>query len=402
MNYKCLHCGANLEYNIDSRDLYCSHCSSHFPISDFEYTSCNNDSESETFRMKAGSSGLLSMQLCKCKSCGGELFKTSTETSTFCAYCGQSSLITERIEDCYAPDLIIPFKVSKSDAERIIRANFEDNKYAPSGIRNFKTETLHGIYVPFMVYDADYSDRITWKYYLTDSDGWDKSHCWLRDFDCHFENVTRVASKRVSKSAAERLEPFDMRQAVEFNPAYLSGFYSDMTDVSTLTTDMDVKTRLNIIAENCAVKDLKHVTKSVRIEKSNPKINITKKKYALLPVWFLTFRFEDTPYTILLNGQTGKIVGGIPFDKKHLFKTTALLSLPISAAIAFPAYFIGSAFTTTLQNAGSVKFLVIAATAMAVIISLGIGCGNAKSFIQSSREITNSSEINSFAKERQE
>jgi hypothetical protein len=38
----------------------------------------------------------------------------------------------------------------------------------------------------------------------------------------------------------------------------------------------------------------------------------------MLPAWFLTFRYNDKPYTILVNGQTGKVIGGIPWDQNPL------------------------------------------------------------------------------------
>jgi hypothetical protein len=34
--------------------------------------------------------------------------------------------------------------------------------------------------------------------------------------------------------------------------------------------------------------------------------------YMMMPVWFFTFRHEEKPYTILVNGQTGRVVGTMP------------------------------------------------------------------------------------------
>ena len=40
---------------------------------------------------------------------------------------------------------------------------------------------------------------------------------------------------------------------------------------------------------------------------SNPQIQIQKETYAMLPAWFMTFRYKENPYTMLVNGQTGKV-----------------------------------------------------------------------------------------------
>ena len=36
----------------------------------------------------------------------------------------------------------------------------------------------------------------------------------------------------------------------------------------------------------------------------------------LLPVWMLNIKYKDKIYTFAMNGQTGKLLGNIPIDKK--------------------------------------------------------------------------------------
>ena len=35
----------------------------------------------------------------------------------------------------------------------------------------------------------------------------------------------------------------------------------------------------------------------------------------MLPVWILTTRYEEKPYTFMMNGQTGKFIGILPIDE---------------------------------------------------------------------------------------
>lgn len=53
--------------------------------------------------------------------------------------------------------------------------------------------------------------------------------------------------------------------------------------------------------------------------KAWPVYRVTKTDYALLPAWFLTFKYDDKPYTILVNGQTGKMVGAVPAAKAKVY-----------------------------------------------------------------------------------
>ena len=52
----------------------------------------------------------------------------------------------------------------------------------------------------------------------------------------------------------------------------------------------------------------------------------------MAPVWILTTRYENTPYMFLMNGQTGKMAGSLPYDNKKsyvYFAISTLISWPI-------------------------------------------------------------------------
>jgi hypothetical protein len=50
----------------------------------------------------------------------------------------------------------------------------------------------------------------------------------------------------------------------------------------------------------------------------------------LLPVWFMTYRYNGEVYSFAINGQTGKLAGTPPLDKKKL----ALVSTAIGIIAA--------------------------------------------------------------------
>ena len=49
--------------------------------------------------------------------------------------------------------------------------------------------------------------------------------------------MTLDASERLNDNSSQRLEPYFMNDLKTFDPAYLSGFYSDRYDVGTDETD---------------------------------------------------------------------------------------------------------------------------------------------------------------------
>ena len=55
-------------------------------------------------------------------------------------------------------------------------------------------------------------------------------------------------------------------------------------------------------------------------------------RYAMVPVWILTTRYENHPYTFMMNGQTGKVVGSLPIDRRKALRyplIPALIALPL-------------------------------------------------------------------------
>ena len=64
-----------------------------------------------------------------------------------------------------------------------------------------------------------------------------------------------------------------------------------------------------------------------------PEYAITNAEYAFLPVWFMTFEYKDRPYTMMVNGQTGKVVGTVPFQKVKVAMTFFLCLCVLSAPL---------------------------------------------------------------------
>jgi hypothetical protein len=50
----------------------------------------------------------------------------------------------------------------------------------------------------------------------------------------------------------------------------------------------------------------------------NVKVDFTKVRYALLPVWLLSTKWKDQNYLFAINGQTGRLVGDLPVSRERL------------------------------------------------------------------------------------
>ena len=58
--------------------------------------------------------------------------------------------------------------------------------------------------------------------------------------------------------------------------------------------------------------------------KDSPNVQRNQIRYALFPVWVYRYRYGSKEYPLYVNGQTGKVVGEIPFDYGKAYKQGAL------------------------------------------------------------------------------
>ena len=69
--------------------------------------------------------------------------------------------------------------------------------------------------------------------------------------------------------------------------------------------------------------------------------------YAMMPCWFVTIKYKGEPLTILVNGDSGKVVCALPFNKALFITLVVITALVIGVACAFAARFLLSAFFST-------------------------------------------------------
>lgn len=162
-----------------------------------------------------------------------------------------------------------------------------------------------------------------------------------RKAECNYKHINIDASRKLNDNISIRLNPFDLRGLKPFESKYMSGFYADRYDVEKdeVGECAYLRTKSYIeedILDSCFAGDVCISDSSVE------EFEVKGIKYALLPVWFMTFWCDGELYTILVNGQTGKVVGDIPLDKKKArMDYILLLTLSITAFVFVSIFFGG-------------------------------------------------------------
>ena len=372
---KCPNCGDVITYNVEDKALTCKGCGNTFSAGSV----VNEDLWKELETMEC--------DIYKCSTCGAEISTNDVEVSTFCGYCGQPTIVFNRMVSQTKPQKIIPFSITKDEAEKKIRRYLKRSIFTKRSIRNFKTERIVGIYVPFWLFDMNYSSKQTLK--GDEGSGKNKrTYNYYRECECNFKNLTVDASMRLDNTLSSRLEPYDFADSKAFDIGYLSGFYADCYDVRSDEARRDAISKAKHLYDSEVIKTVP--ARNVSIMFDQPDYQINSSTYAMLPAWFLSFIDKDNKcYTILVNGQTGKVVGALPYIKA---KVTATI-LTLGTLFSIPCICFMNNITYEISS------IVLFVVMIRMLFVYGLDKFDK---LKTSIGLTTAKTINKFAEERQD
>jgi hypothetical protein len=228
------------------------------------------------------------------------------------------------------PDYVIPFKKTKEEAVAALEEFYKGKKLLPDKFTaNNRVQAIQGMYVPFWLFNSDISASGVYKgendSVVTTPDEiitTTSVYRCERNGSMRFERIPVDGSKKMDDSYMESIEPFDYSDLVPFSSAYLSGFLADKYDVDAEAAVARADERVCRSAEGCLESTVTgfmrtHQMEDCAVFKENGAV-----QYAMVPVWILTTQYEGKPYTFMMNGQTGRLVGSLPADKNKLMLYT--------------------------------------------------------------------------------
>ena len=334
----CKNCGHALVFDPTSQKLVCDACASTFAPEEIEAEAMpyREDLEAVSAEKAYGekSADTMDCYVYTCSECGGEIIINGTEASTTCVYCGNPNVVFSRISKQKRPELVLPFAITKEKAIELVHKKIDKGLFIPKDIKHFKPECVRGIYIPYWIVNADYTNAVVvsgrvrrGKHSVTRYYG--------RAGEMHIKNLPIDASRVLTNESSFRLEPYDLTWLKPFDEDYLAGFYSNVSDVVYDDLRRAALGRANDYFAEEALGDVHDGASNKKIISNRPSIRLDRDMvYAMLPAWFITFRYKGKPNTILVNGQSGKVVCGLPWNK-ILFCTLLVLTGVIVTVAAF-------------------------------------------------------------------
>ena len=158
-SYNCPCCGAPLAFSGESGRLECAACGNSFEPEALEMLSASESGEQISFdRPKEGfQASEDGMRVYLCKNCGAELLTENTTTAAECPYCGSPTILPDRIEGGVKPEKVVPFTVTKEQAQKQFEEYFKGKRLLPNVFLNSRNRIaeMRRLYVPYWLFSCD-------------------------------------------------------------------------------------------------------------------------------------------------------------------------------------------------------------------------------------------------------
>ena len=332
-SYKCPSCGAGLEFKPELQKFKCDYCYSEYTEKEIDdiYKSkeSENKEEESSDKKEKGHEHLASYE---CNSCGAHVVTDDTTTSTFCYYCHNPVIISDRLVGDFQPNKIIPFTVDKKSAQDKFLTWAKKKKFVPRGFTDdSQLEKITGIYLPYWwadcEVDVDYigEARTVRVWRAGDREYTEtKKYQLTRKGQIDINNVSELAFTKIDEILLNGIGPYNEKEAIRFSMPYLSGFFAEQYDVNKEKIAPKIKEQVNRYTGYLRSETINGFN-LVRDIRNDVNIDCKEWHYTLLPAWVLTYLYKGKTYVYAVNGQTGKSFGELPISQKKVFNASIIV-----------------------------------------------------------------------------
>lgn len=374
----CRNCSHPLVFDPAKQKMYCSSCGSSFLPEEVEAESkeYRQDLRAESMESiyNTKDKDLMDCYVYSCSECGGEIIINGTEASTTCVYCGNSNVVFSRIAKQKCPEFVMPFSITKEKAIELVHKKINSGLFIPKEIKNFSIDCIRGIYLPYWIINASYTNAAVIEGQVRSGKN-TVTRYFGRAGKLKLTRFPIDASLALSDESSSRLEPFELSHLKPFDEDYLAGFYSNVSDVTYIDLKRATNKRAQEFFEKEAMDDV-HASRK-KVVSSIPSLKIENNMvYAMLPAWFITFKYKGKPNTILVNGDTGKVVCALPWNKGLFYSLLFTFGAVATTAAYFvfrytlPVFFAGRSSSSSSDSRGKIIALLVAG--IIALFSVGI------------------------------
>ena len=320
-NTRCPKCNGSLTTNEHTGNTECGFCGYVLPVGGKANPNGDLLFAALLERRAEPVRWVIGERLLHCNQCGAERAIPASELSTRCPFCGSNQVIEKDALDSFEqPDGIIPFKVSRDEASRLIKEQlkgiterikgwFDNNKIASA--------TLTGYYLPFWMFDATVEVSRTRIVTEPTNRGYgytrimtpQPTYTQTKNSEI-FADVEVCAAASPAKELTRQLGDYHTSELLDYSPNLLAKYPAQLYTQDFDSAALEARSYISAAMRYKHGKRDAGETEKVTI---NVFTNIQQMSFRLIlaPVWVAHLVEQDKDQrTALVNAQTGLVVLG--------------------------------------------------------------------------------------------
>ena len=264
-----------------------------------------------------------------CRSCGGTVRTVPGQAMPSCLFCGGAAadlVPAEPPEGIEPPVGAIPFAVAEADARAAFARFATSSFWYPSDLRS-ATLALRRLLLPAWAWSGSVETHWT---------GLVKAHTRSGKRPVAGSETTRMDQVLVPASRTLRLP--ELTALGPYDEGALAAFDPEQAEVPIELSELTRsaargRAHEEMLARHRAAiergQDLVHI-------RASSVTDGMEGRPVLVPVWIGAYRYGDRTYRILVNGQTGRLVGDAPFS---WLKVAAVVGAVLALLSALALFF---------------------------------------------------------------
>lgn len=287
----------------------------------------------------------------ECGGCRAQITFQPPDVAGNCPFCNTHITAQPHAANpVITPEGILPFALDQKTARQRLTTWLKSRWFAPSSLKQLaQHETIQGVYLPFWTFDCgtttQYRGERGTHYYVTktrqvqtEKGKWTTEtyqeqrtrwHNASGQVQRSFDDVLIPGVQSVKVNHLQQLMPWSLGQLAAYTPDVIRGFRAQRYQIDVnqgfeqAQKEMEATIRSDIYRDIGGDEQRIHSHDTDYVDKTF--------KHILLPVWMATYRYQNKPYQVLINGESGKVVGDRPFS---VIKITLTVLAVITAVAA--------------------------------------------------------------------
>lgn len=340
--YHCPQCGAPTHYDVTVSGVACEHCGYQVPlqVQAVGRAAAVAEFTLENIAQSQSGWGIARRQL-HCQACGAELELAENALTATCPFCASNQVnLRQAPGDHLRPRYLIPFQVPPAECQQRAQRWLGQGWYHPKTLSALAaSQPFAGIYLPFWTFGARivvhwqaevgyehkrrYFDRTTKTWRNRTQIEW---RAETGQYSATYRDLPVMGSLHVRQSLLARIWPFHLEALVDYTPDYLAGWQAQVYDIPLETAWGEGKNRMR---EQVKVECRQSIrSRHVRNFAMTADFEDEVWRFILLPVYLMSYRYQERSFQVLVNGQTGAIGGQKPVEWQKIWWAIAALLLP--------------------------------------------------------------------------